>query len=188
MRFNELMTGARQDVVCKIFGGRPGYAGGLCKKLGDIVTTVAGATDLYVETVTGLPQIVIHYNHDLLSNTMPADCRCEPVGETAFAGESAGMIYENERRFDLVVSLTGPRAGIWPMFKTCWWQARWVCRYPLYQVADVAIEGAPTRFSARMRIVGSWLASTSADGMCKPSSVNSANGWEPPFSFLPGIM
>ncbi|RYG16287.1 MAG: efflux RND transporter permease subunit, partial [Chitinophagaceae bacterium] len=59
MRFNELMTGARQDVVCKIFGEDFDTLALYSKKLGDIVRKVDGATEMYVEQITGTPQIVI---------------------------------------------------------------------------------------------------------------------------------
>ncbi|MGN6619217.1 MAG: efflux RND transporter permease subunit, partial [Ilyomonas sp.] len=59
MRFNELMTGARQDVVCKIFGDDLDTLARYADKLGNIIQTVEGARDLYTETVTGIPQLVI---------------------------------------------------------------------------------------------------------------------------------
>ncbi|HSI91245.1 MAG TPA: CusA/CzcA family heavy metal efflux RND transporter, partial [Adhaeribacter sp.] len=63
MRFNELMTGARQDVVCKIFGENLDSLARYAQQLGQVAATVEGAKDLYVETITGMPQIVIKYNH-----------------------------------------------------------------------------------------------------------------------------
>jgi cobalt-zinc-cadmium resistance protein CzcA len=59
MRFNELMTGARQDVVCKIFGENLDTLAVYAQKLGKIVTTVDGTQNLYIEPVTGMPQVVI---------------------------------------------------------------------------------------------------------------------------------
>ncbi len=49
MRFNELMTGARQDVVCKIFGENLDTLAAYADKLGRIVNTVDGAKNLYVK-------------------------------------------------------------------------------------------------------------------------------------------
>src|SRR6185436_15196564 len=98
-------TGARQDIVCKIFGEDLDTLAAYSKKLGDVVHTVNGARDLYVETVTGLPQIVIDYNRDALSHNQLRIADVNRVIRTAFAGESAGLVYENERRFDLVVRL-----------------------------------------------------------------------------------
>ncbi|WP_204334154.1 hypothetical protein, partial [Klebsiella pneumoniae] len=56
MRFNELMTGARQDVVCKVFGDDLDSLAAVAALLGDKITKIVGAKDLYVETVTGIPQ------------------------------------------------------------------------------------------------------------------------------------
>ena len=98
MRFNELMTGARQDVVCKIFGEDLDTLAAYSKKLGEVVSTVEGAADLYVETVTGLPQIVISFNRDQMSHYQLNVADVNRVIRTAFAGESAGLIYEQFMR------------------------------------------------------------------------------------------
>ena len=50
------MTGARQDVVCKIFGENLDTLAVYADKLGKIVNTVDGAQNLYIEPVTGMPQ------------------------------------------------------------------------------------------------------------------------------------
>jgi cobalt-zinc-cadmium resistance protein CzcA len=62
MRFNELMTGARQDVVCKIFGEDLDSLSHYATQLGTIIKTVKGAEDLYIEPVTGMSQVVVKYN------------------------------------------------------------------------------------------------------------------------------
>ena len=67
MRFNELMTGARQDVVCKIYGENLDTLAHYANKLGAIVTGIQGAADLFVEPVVGMPQIVIKYNRSAIS-------------------------------------------------------------------------------------------------------------------------
>src|SRR6185503_4177582 len=58
MRFNELMTGAKQDVVCKIFGENLDTLALYAEKMGAIISTVKGAKNIYVEAVTGMPQVV----------------------------------------------------------------------------------------------------------------------------------
>jgi cobalt-zinc-cadmium resistance protein CzcA len=105
MRFNELMTGARQDVVCKIFGEDLDSLATYAKHLGEIINSVKGAKDLYIETVTGLPQIVINYNRDAIARYKLTVAGVNRIVRSAFAGETAGMVYENERRFDLVIRL-----------------------------------------------------------------------------------
>lgn len=103
MRFNELMTGARQDVVIKIYGEDLGVLSEYANKVGSIVKTVEGATDLYVEQVEGLPQIQIEFNRDEIAKYGLNIQDINTVIETAFAGKSAGMVYEGERKFDMVV-------------------------------------------------------------------------------------
>lgn len=156
MRFNELMTGARQDVVCKIFGEDLDTLAAYSKKLGEVVNTVKGAADLYVETVTGLPQIVIHYNRDQMSHYQLHVADVNSVIRTAFAGESAGMIYENERRFDLVVRLNQQSRKELTDVQNLLIATPSGAQIPLYQVATVEIREGPNqiqREDAKRRIV-----------------------------------
>ena len=105
MRFNELMTGARQDVVCKIYGEDLDTLAAYASKMGKIIQGIEGAKDLYVESVTGMPQIVIDYNREAISQYGLSISEINNVVNAAFSGQSAGLVYEGERRFDLVVRL-----------------------------------------------------------------------------------
>jgi cobalt-zinc-cadmium resistance protein CzcA len=109
MRFNELISGARQDVVCKIFGEDLDTLALYAKKLGDICNTVKGSSGLYVEAVTGMPQIVIKYNRAAIAQYGLSISDINKVVNTAFAGQSSGMVYEGEKRFELVVRLSGEK-------------------------------------------------------------------------------
>ena len=113
MRFNELMTGARQDVVCKIFGEDLDTLAHYANQLGGVIQTVEGAEDLYIEPISGLPQVVIDYNRAAVARHQLQIADINRVVNMAFAGLSAGMIFEGERRFDLVVRLdTSKRRNI----------------------------------------------------------------------------
>jgi len=107
MRFNELMTGARQDVVCKIFGENLDSLKIYADKLGEISKKVKGAENIYVEPISGLPQIVIEYNRAALSQYGLRIGDVNKMVNTAFAGQSAGSVFEEEKKFDLVVRLDG---------------------------------------------------------------------------------
>ena len=109
MRFNELISGARQDVVCKIFGEDLDTLALYANKLGDICNTVQGSSGLYVEAVTGMPQIVIQYNRPAIAQYGLNISDINKVVNTAFAGQSSGMVYEGEKRFELVVRLSGEK-------------------------------------------------------------------------------
>ncbi|MCF0069846.1 CusA/CzcA family heavy metal efflux RND transporter [Dyadobacter sp. CY261] len=103
MRFNELMTGAKQDVVCKIFGEDLNKLAAYADQLGQIARRVEGTADLYVEEVTGMPQIVIDFNRaEIAKYGLNIDDLNKTIN-AAFAGAAAGQIYEGEKRFDLVV-------------------------------------------------------------------------------------
>jgi len=107
MRFNELMTGARQDVVCKIFGENLDTLTHYAARLNGIIQTVEGAVNIYEEKVTGMPQVVIKYNRDGMAKYGLNVEDVNRVVNSAFAGQIAGQVYEEEKRFDMVVRLDG---------------------------------------------------------------------------------
>jgi len=113
MRFNELMTGARQDIVCKIFGEDLDSLANYAHRLGAIIGTVKGTIAVYEEQVTGMPQVVIQYNREGMAKYGLNVNDINRVVNTAFAGQIAGQVYEGEKRFDMVVRLAeGARKNI----------------------------------------------------------------------------
>lgn len=105
MRFNELMTGAKQDVVIKIYGEDLDRLTEYAAKVGRLSTGIKGAQDLYIEQATGQEQIVIKFDRDRIAQFGLNIEDVNRVIKTGFAGESAGLVYEGEKRFDLVVRL-----------------------------------------------------------------------------------
>ncbi|AYN00472.1 CusA/CzcA family heavy metal efflux RND transporter [Chryseobacterium sp. 3008163] len=105
MRFNELMTGIRQDVAVKIFGENMDTLSIYADKVSKVIQNVDGATSPQVERVGGLPQINVTYDRTRIANYGLNVEDVNNVLSTAFAGKTAGQIFENERRFDLVVRL-----------------------------------------------------------------------------------
>jgi cobalt-zinc-cadmium resistance protein CzcA len=108
MRFNELMTGARQDVVCKIFGENLDTLAQYGRDIGNIIGKIEGATDLFIEPVNGMPQIIIKYNRDIIAQYGLTIAQVNMVINSAFAGYTAGNVYEGEKRFDLVIRMHKP--------------------------------------------------------------------------------
>lgn len=109
MRFNELMTGARQDVVCKIYGENLDTLKVYAEKLGAISKKINGAQNIYVEPISGMPQIVISYKREALSQYGLNVEDVNNIVNTAFAGQSTGSVFEGEKKFDLVVRLDGEK-------------------------------------------------------------------------------
>lgn len=105
LRFNELISGVRQDVGIKIFGEDLSVLASLAQKIGGVVGRTNGARDLYVEQIGGLQQIVVGIDRDKIAQYGLDIATVNQAINTAFAGQSAGLVYEGEKRFDLVVRL-----------------------------------------------------------------------------------
>ena len=106
MRFNELMTGVRQDVAVKIFGENMDTLAEYANKVAAVIQGVEGVQEPKVERTTGMPQISIDYDRNRIAQYGLSIDELNRIVRTAFAGEATGVVFENERRFDLVVRLT----------------------------------------------------------------------------------
>ena len=156
MRFNELMTGAKQDVVCKIFGENLDTLAKYAEKLGEIANHVDGAKNLYVEPVTGMPEIIIDYNMPAIAQYNLNISDINKVVNTAFAGQSTGLLFEGEKRFDVVVRLNTDKRNELDDIKNLLIPTPQGTQIPLYQLADVSIKNGPNqiqREDAKRRIV-----------------------------------
>lgn len=156
MRFNELMTGARQDVVCKIFGENLDTLALYAQKLGKIVNTVEGTQNLYIEPVTGMPQVVIEYNRNSIAQYNLSIDDINKVINTAFAGQSTGLVFEGEKRFDLVVRLDNNQRKDIEDVQNLLIPTPQGTQIPLSQLANVKIKNGPNqiqREDAKRRIV-----------------------------------
>lgn len=147
MRFNELMTGIRQDVAVKIFGENMDTLLTYANKVGAIVQGVDGATAPSIERVEGLPQINIEYDRLRLANYGLNIEDVNTIVSTAFAGKSAGVVYENERKFDLVVRLDSLHRSNIDDVSNLMLPTKTENQIPLSQVAKVSYKLGPAQIS-----------------------------------------
>lgn len=105
LRFNELMTGAKADIAVKLYGEDTHELYQKAKEAAAIVEKVPGASDVIVEQTMGLPQLVVKYNRGKIARYGINIEELNTIIRTAYAGEASGVVFENERRFDLVVRL-----------------------------------------------------------------------------------
>jgi len=145
MRFNELMTGARQDVVIKVYGEDLNELSNYANQIGKLVNTVDGAEDLYVEQVAGLPQIQIKFNRAEIAKYGLNIEDVNTVIETAFAGKKAGMVYEGEKRFELVVRLDKQYRKKLENVEGIFVTTADGHQIPLSQVADISFKEGPNQ-------------------------------------------
>lgn len=156
MRFNELMTGARQDVVIKIYGEDLNELSEYASALGQIVSQIEGTESLFIENVTGVPQIVIRIRRDKLAQFQLSVEEVNLVVNAAMAGQSAGQLFEGERRFDIVVRADSRNRQSIEDIRNLHLTNASGQPVPLIQVADVMLETGPgqvQRDDAKRRIV-----------------------------------
>lgn len=147
MRFNELMTGIRQDVAVKVFGENIDTLAAYAKKVGEVIQAVPGATAPQIERVSGLPQINIEYDRTRIANYGLTIQDVNDVVSTAFAGKSTGQIYENERRFDLVVRLDSAHRSSIEDVRNLMVPTNTGVQVPLSQVATINYKLGPAQIS-----------------------------------------
>ncbi len=156
MRFNELMTGAKQDVVCKLFGENLDTLSKYSKLIGSVASKIDGAENIYVEPIDGLPQLIIKYKRNLIAQYGLNIQDINKVVNTAFAGQSSGLIFEDEKRFDLVVRLAGEERKNLEDVQNLLIPTPKGTQIPLNQVADISIEESVNqiqRDDAKRRII-----------------------------------
>jgi cobalt-zinc-cadmium resistance protein CzcA len=103
LRFNELLTGVREDVAIKLYGNDLDVLATKATEMAAIIQTVDGAADVRAEATDGLPQITVNYQRPKLAKYGLSVDKLNRYVSAAFAGADAGIIFEGEKRFDLVV-------------------------------------------------------------------------------------
>lgn len=105
LRFNELMTGAKADIAVKLYGEDMAELYAKAKEAAGYIEKIPGASDVIVEQAMGLPQLVVQYNRAKIARYGINIEELNTIVRTAYAGEAAGVVFENERRFDQVLRL-----------------------------------------------------------------------------------
>ena len=145
MRFNELMTGARQDVVIKVYGEDLNMLSTYANKIGKLAAEVEGTEGVYVEQVSGQSQIVVHFNRDKIALFGANIEDINRTIKTAFAGESAGFVYEGEKRFDVVLRLQKDQRSTIEHLRNLYVSVPNGKQVPLSQLAEVEFKVSPNQ-------------------------------------------
>ena len=105
MRFNELISGVRTDLGIKVFGDDLDLLLATANEILEQVEQVQGAADARVEQVTGLPVLSVIPKRTTLARYGLNVDDLQDLVAAGIGGEDAGLIYEGDRRFRLVVRL-----------------------------------------------------------------------------------
>ncbi len=147
MRFNELLTGVREDVSVKLYGENLNILAAKAQEIAKIIATVEGAADLRVEATKGLSQMTVQYNRSKLAQYGLNVRDLNTILRTAFSGESAGVIFEGEKRFDLVVRLEKQHKKDIESIRNLYVTLPNGNQIPLGEVAEIDYRGGPMQIS-----------------------------------------
>lgn len=147
MRFNELMTGSKQDIAIKIFGDNLETLASKAAEIEALIRKISGVQDINVEKVTGLAQIQVDYNRDRLAQYGLSVAEVNNVLRTAFAGSQAGVVFDEEKRFGLVVRLDKDYRQDMDDIKNLTVALPGSRQIPIDQLADIYIKSGPAQVS-----------------------------------------
>ncbi len=147
MRFNELLEGVREDIAIKLYGDDIQILASKAEEISKIIAGTNGIGDMKVEATTGLPQMTVRYNRHKLAQYGLNIKDLNTLIQSAFAGGKAGVIFEGEKRFDLVVRLDREyKKGIDDL-KNLYVNLPSGTQIPLKEVANISYQPGPMQIS-----------------------------------------
>ena len=156
MRFNELIAGVKSDIAIKVFGSDLDKLFAKGNEISNLVRGIRGLTDIKVEQIVGMPQLVVKYNRAKIAQYGLNISDVNAILNTAYAGGYAGVVYEGERKFDLVVRIRKDANTDADVLKGLLIPLPSGKQVPLSEVADVNFRSSPAQISredAERRIV-----------------------------------
>ncbi len=147
MRFNELMTGSKQDIAIKIFGDDLNTLSQKASEVEKVIQAITGVQDINVEKLTGLAQVQVEYNRERLAQYGLSVEDANNVLRAAFAGSQAGVVFDEERRFGLVVRLDKDYRQSLDDIKNLTVAVPDGHQIPFEQFADISIKSGPAQVS-----------------------------------------
>jgi cobalt-zinc-cadmium resistance protein CzcA len=105
LRFNELISGVRSDLGVKVFGDDLAQLLKSGNEIAAVISAIPGAEGVKVEQVSGLPILSVEAIRPALYRYGLNVEDVQDVLAAATGGEEAGLIFEGDRRFTIVVRL-----------------------------------------------------------------------------------
>lgn len=143
LRFNELMTGSKADIALKIYGEDLNVLFDKANEAAELIRAVPGAADIKVQQIEGLPQLIVRYDRSAMARYGLTISELNTAIRAAMAGESAGLIYEGVKKFDLVVRLDPEKRKDLQAIEQLYVKTPAGAQIPLSEVARISIENGP---------------------------------------------
>ena len=147
MRFNELIAGVKSDIAVKIFGEDLQELFDHATEASRYIRTIDGVADIKVQQIDGIPQLVVKYNRVKMAQYGLNVNEVNSAIKMTFAGETAGIVMEGEKRFDLVVRMDSVHRQDIQNLRELYIDLPSGSQIPLQEVADVNYENAPLEIS-----------------------------------------
>jgi len=147
MRFNELIAGVKSDIAIKIFGEDLGLLFEHATEAARHIRKIEGVGDIKVQQIDGIPQLVVKFNRAKLAQYGLNVQSINQLIKTTFAGETAGIVMEGEKRFDLVVRMDSTHRQDIQNLRELYVELPNGGQIPLQEVAEVDFENAPVEVS-----------------------------------------
>ena len=147
MRFNELIAGVKSDIAVKIFGEDLQELFDHATEASRYIRNIDGVGDIKVQQIEGIPQLVVKYNRVKMAQYGLNVNEVNSAIKMTFAGETAGIVMEGEKRFDLVVRMDSVHRQDIQNLRELYIDLPSGSQIPLQEVADVSYENAPLEIS-----------------------------------------
>jgi cobalt-zinc-cadmium resistance protein CzcA len=147
MRFNELISGVRSDIAVKVFGDDFASMNATAERIAEVLRKVRGAADVRVEQTEGLPLLDIRPNRDAMARVGVTPGDVQDVVAATLGGRQAGVIFEGDRRFPVVIRLADTARSNMQSIGQIPVPVAGGSFVPLSSVADIGIGDGPNQIS-----------------------------------------
>ena len=106
LRFNELISGVRSDVAVKVFGDDMEVLNKTAEEISQTLQKIDGAAEVKVQQTTGLPVLTVNVDRDKAARFGLNVGDVQDAVAIAVGGRKAGILYEGDRRFDMLVRMS----------------------------------------------------------------------------------
>jgi len=105
LRFNELISGVRTDLAVMVYGDDFDTLQRVAEQVAGRLRETTGSADVRVEQASGLPTLTVSVDRIAAASYGLTAADVTDAVSTGIGGAEAGVIFEGDRRFDVVVRL-----------------------------------------------------------------------------------
>ncbi len=147
LRVNELISGVKSDVAIKLFGYDLSILSEKAEKIEHVIGGIKGAADIKVEQIAGFLQLDIEIDRKAIARYGINVSDINEVVEAAVGGKVATTLYEEDRRFNILVRFPEDRRNDERSIGSILIPSLSGQKVPLAQLAKISIVEVPAQIS-----------------------------------------